>query len=133
MISSRLHHRHACSRVLCTEVRCGCSALEAPRVAEQGDLTLPDAAWKRAMHRMEVVIEPLVAIEVIGHQAADAAAHALGLSRRQVYQLIRRFRQDSSSVKVSKRWLLATARFIVVALIQGIDRIVSTAPYAGLH
>jgi putative transposase len=35
---------------------------------------------------------------VVGHEAADAAAHALGLSRRQVYVLIRRARQGAGLV-----------------------------------
>lgn len=60
-------------------------------IAEQGVATLPDAAWAQARQRAEF-IGPLAAIDVVGHEAADAAAHALGLSRRQVYVLIRRAR-----------------------------------------
>ena len=70
---------------------------EVQRVAEQGILTLPDAAWERARQRMEV-IGRLAVLEIVGHQAADAAAHTLSLSRRQIYVLIRRARQGSGLV-----------------------------------
>lgn len=66
-------------------------------IAEQGVATLSDESWAQARHRMEV-IGPLVALEVIGHEAADAAAHSLGLSRRQVYVLIHRARQGTGLV-----------------------------------
>ena len=52
-------------------------ASEAPRIAEQGVATLPDKAWELARLRSEI-IGPLAALEVVGHQAADAAAQALG-------------------------------------------------------
>jgi putative transposase len=63
-------------------------------IAEQGVATLPDEAWAQARQRAEI-IGPLAALEVVGHEAADAAAQALGLSRRQVYVLIRRARQGT--------------------------------------
>ncbi len=66
-------------------------------IAEQGVATLPDEAWAQALHRTEI-IGPLAALEVVGHEAADAAAQALGLSRRQVYVLIRRARQGAGLV-----------------------------------
>ena len=66
-------------------------------IAEQGVTTLPDEAWEQARHRTEI-IGPLAALEVVGHEAADAAAQALGLSRRQVYALIRRARQGAGLV-----------------------------------
>ncbi|MBN0616788.1 helix-turn-helix domain-containing protein, partial [Pseudomonas aeruginosa] len=66
-------------------------------IADQGVATLPDAAWVQARQRAEF-IGPLAALDVVGHEAADAAAHALGLSRRQVYVLIRRARQGSGLV-----------------------------------
>lgn len=66
-------------------------------ITEQGVATLSDKAWELARLRAEI-IRPLAALEVVGHQAADAAAEALGLSRRQVYALIRRARQDSGLV-----------------------------------
>ncbi|HBW7873433.1 TPA: transposase, partial [Klebsiella pneumoniae] len=54
-------------------------------------------AWAQARHRTEI-IGPLAALEVVGHEAADEAAQALGLSRRQVYVLIRRARQGTGLV-----------------------------------
>ncbi|TVT57867.1 MAG: DDE-type integrase/transposase/recombinase [Azoarcus sp. PHD] len=72
-------------------------ASEAPRITEQGVATLPDKAWELARLRSEI-IGPLAALEVVGHQAADAAAQALGLSQRQVYALICRARQGTGLV-----------------------------------
>ena len=72
-------------------------ATEIQRIAEHGVLTLPDAAWEQARQRMDVV-GPLAALDFVGHHAADDAAHSLGLSRRQVYVLIRRARQGSGLV-----------------------------------
>ena len=72
-------------------------ATERQRIAEQGVLTLPEAAWEQARQRLDVV-GPLAALDFVGHQAADDAAHSLGLSRRQVYVLIRRARQGSGLV-----------------------------------
>ena len=66
-------------------------------ITERGVATLPDKAWELARLRTEI-IGPLAALEVIGHLTADAAAHALGLSRRQVYVLIRRARQGTGLV-----------------------------------
>ena len=51
----------------------------------------------RARRRAEI-IGPLAQSETVGHEAADMAAQALGLSRRQVYVLIRRARQGSGLV-----------------------------------
>lgn len=69
-------------------------ASDTPPIAEQGVATLPDEAWAQARHRTEI-IGPLAALEVVGHEAADTAAQALGLFRRQVYVLIRRARQGA--------------------------------------
>ena len=66
-------------------------------IIEQGVATLSDKIWELARLRAEI-IRPLAALDVVGHQAADAAAKALGLSRRHVYALIRRARQDSGLV-----------------------------------
>ncbi len=66
-------------------------------IAEHGVATLPDQAWERARCRAEI-IGPLAQSETVGHEAADAAAQELGLSRRQVYVLIRRARQGSGLV-----------------------------------
>lgn len=60
-------------------------------------MTLSDRDWERARQRTEI-IGPLAALPVVGHEAADAAADALGLSRRQVYVLIRRARQGNGLV-----------------------------------
>ncbi len=72
-------------------------AADTPRIPEQGVATLPDEAWERARRRAEI-ISPLAQSETVGHEAADMAAQALGLSRRQVYVLIRRARQGSGLV-----------------------------------
>lgn len=71
--------------------------LDTPQITERGVMTLPDKAWQEAQRRNEV-IEPLAALNTVGHQAADAAAQTLGLSRRQVYALISRTRQGSGLV-----------------------------------
>lgn len=47
-------------------------------ITEQGVATLPEAAWAQARHRAEI-IGPLAALEVVGHDAADAAAQATAL------------------------------------------------------
>ncbi|HBN8049774.1 TPA: transposase [Pseudomonas aeruginosa] len=70
---------------------------DTPPIAAQGVAILPDEAWAQARHRTEI-IGPLAALEVVGHEAADEAAQALGLSRRQVYVLIRRARQGTGLV-----------------------------------
>lgn len=72
-------------------------ASDTPRITEQGVATLSEQAWERARRRAEI-IGPLAQSETVGHEAADAAAQALGLSRRQVYVLIRRARQGSGLV-----------------------------------
>jgi putative transposase len=72
-------------------------ATDTAPIAEHGVATLPEQAWERARCRAEI-IGPLAQSETVGHEAADAAAQALGLSRRQVYVLIRRARQGSGLV-----------------------------------
>jgi putative transposase len=67
------------------------------RITEYGVVTLSDEAWEHACRRVEI-IAPLATLEVVGHQAADVAAQALGLSRRQVYVLIRRAKHGSGLV-----------------------------------
>jgi putative transposase len=69
-------------------------ATDTPRISEHGVATLPDEAWEQARHQMEI-IRPLASLEVVGHQAADVAAQALGVSRRQIYVLISRAQQGS--------------------------------------
>ena len=58
--------------------------------------TLPDEALGACA--VVRIISPLAQSETVGHEAADMAAQALGLSRRQVYVLIRRARQGSGLV-----------------------------------
>ena len=65
--------------------------MEDASIAEHGVLTAPDAAWDAAV-RAAGVIGPLAARDKVGLAEADAAAVSLGVSRRQVYVLIRRWR-----------------------------------------
>lgn len=67
---------------------------ESVRIGEPGTLTMPDALWDRTKS-MSAVIAPLAAHAVIGRAAVDAAASSLGVSRRQVYVLIKRYRDGS--------------------------------------
>ena len=69
---------------------------EAP-VVERGVASMSDAAWEEARQRA-AVIGPLAARPSISHVAADAAGEQLGLSRRQVYALVARWRQGSGLV-----------------------------------
>jgi putative transposase len=62
-----------------------------PVVAERGVLTAPAEAWNLAVRRAEVIRE-LAARRVVSLEAADAAAARLGVSRRQVYVLVGRWR-----------------------------------------
>ena len=56
-------------------------------VLERGLLTVPDEVWQLAVRRAEV-IGPLAAAPTVGAGAVEAAAAALGVSRRQVYLLL---------------------------------------------
>jgi putative transposase len=60
-------------------------------VLERGLLTVPDEVWQVAVRRAEV-IGPLAAASSVGAGAVDAAATELGVSRRQVYLLLGRWR-----------------------------------------
>jgi putative transposase len=60
-------------------------------VVERGLLTVPEEMWALVVRRAEV-IGWLAAGDVVGHEAADAAAAELGVSRRQVYLLLARWR-----------------------------------------
>jgi len=62
-----------------------------PVVAERGVLTAPAEAWDLAVRWAEV-IRRLAGQRVVGLEAADAAAAELGVSRRQIYVLVRRWR-----------------------------------------
>jgi putative transposase len=68
-----------------------------PPITERGVATLSAAAWNVARRRAEI-IGALAALEEVSHQAADAAAQTLDLSRRQIYALICRFRQGAGFV-----------------------------------
>lgn len=70
---------------------------EIVQFAERGLLTLSDKAWERA-RMLAQVIAPLARLHSVGHRASDAAARQLGLSRRQVYVLVQRYRQGSGLV-----------------------------------
>src|SRR5260370_23972192 len=66
-------------------------------VAERGLLAVPGEVWSLAVRRAEV-IGPLARLDVVGWEAADAAAAELGVSRRQVYLLLRRWRDGEGVV-----------------------------------
>ena len=68
-----------------------------PVVAERGVLTAPAKAWDLAVRRADVNRE-LATRQVVGLEAADAAASRLGVSRRQVYVLVSRWRAGGDIV-----------------------------------
>lgn len=63
-----------------------------PVVAERGVVSAADGAWELAVRRAGV-IGPLAGQPRLGLAAADAAAARLGVSRRQVYVLVGRWRE----------------------------------------
>jgi putative transposase len=67
---------------------------EPVRIGESGTLTMPDVVWDRTK-AVSAVIAPLAAKAIVGRAAVDAAASGLGVSRRQVYVLIKRHRDGS--------------------------------------
>lgn len=66
-------------------------------ISEHGLLGMSDAAWEVARRRAEV-IAPLAASAAVGLYAADEASRQLGISRRHLYQLIRRYREGGGLV-----------------------------------
>ena len=68
-----------------------------PVVAERGVLTASAEAWDLAARRAEVIRE-LAEQRVVGLEAADTAAARLGVSRRQVYVLVGRWRAGEGLV-----------------------------------
>lgn len=70
---------------------------ESTPINGHGLLTMPDEAWELARRRAEV-IAPLAGLSIIGKQAVDEASRELGLSRRHVYLLIKRYREGSGVV-----------------------------------
>lgn len=67
---------------------------ESTHIREPGTLTMPDALWDLTKS-ISAVITPLATRAVVGRAAVDAAALTLGISRRQVYVLIKRHRAGS--------------------------------------
>lgn len=61
---------------------------ESVRIGEPGTLTMPDVLWDRTKS-ISAVIAPLAAQAIVGRAAVEAAASWLGVSRRQVYVLIK--------------------------------------------
>jgi putative transposase len=70
---------------------------DGPVLAERGVLAVADEVWNLAVRRA-AVIRPLAEGGVVGHAAADAAAVELGVSRRQVYLMVRRWRAGDGVV-----------------------------------
>jgi putative transposase len=66
-------------------------------VVERGVLTAPAPVWDAASRRAEV-IGRLAAKPTVGLAAADEAAVELGVSRRQVYVLVGRWRAGEGVV-----------------------------------
>lgn len=56
---------------------------ESAPIREPGTFTMPDDLWDRTQS-VSAVIGPLTARTVVGRAAVDAAAAALGVSRRQL-------------------------------------------------
>lgn len=70
---------------------------EPGRILSTGHLTMSDAEWKQARLRADV-ISKLAERGSVGLAAADEAALALSISRRQVYVLLERYRQGAGLV-----------------------------------
>lgn len=67
---------------------------ESVRIAEPGTLTMSDVVWDRTKS-ISAAIAPLAAQSIAGTVAVGAVAASLGISRRQVYVLIKRLRDGS--------------------------------------
>lgn len=67
------------------------------RIAAQGQLTMSDSAWQQARSRA-AVIGSLAARDAVGIAVADRAAAELGVSRRQIYVLLSKYREGSGLV-----------------------------------
>jgi putative transposase len=70
--------------------------VDEPGLPERGLLSVPDEIWDLAVRRAQV-IGPLAMTGVVGGSAVEAAAAEVGLSRRQVYELLRRWRQGQGA------------------------------------
>jgi putative transposase len=64
---------------------------------ERGLLTLSESAWAKAKHRADV-IGPLARLQTVNVLTADRAAAQLGISQRQVYELIKRYKATKQAV-----------------------------------
>lgn len=64
---------------------------------EHGVLALTDSEWSQAKKRRDV-IAPLAEVKTVGLAAAEEAAAMLGVSTRQVYRLVRRYKAGSGLV-----------------------------------
>lgn len=73
-------------------------AVDEGRVAERGLLTVSDEVWALAVRRAEVIGPLAMAGTAGGAVAAEVAAERLGISRRQVYVLLRRWREGRGVV-----------------------------------
>lgn len=101
---------------------------DARRVSERGTLSLPDAAWTEAQRRA-LVIGPLAAQNAVSAAAACNAGRALGLSKRTIYALLRRWWQSGGLAAMlaprpspggrSKGRLPATVERIIAEAIHG--------------
>jgi putative transposase len=67
------------------------------RIGSAGHLTMSETAWEQARLRAWVIGQ-LAERDPVGLAAADGAAVELGVSRRQVYVLLKRYRQGSGLV-----------------------------------
>lgn len=70
---------------------------EPEKIYSTGHLAMSDAAWAQAQLRAEV-IGKLAERDVVGVAAADKAAMELGVSQRQIYVLLQRYRQGAGLV-----------------------------------
>jgi putative transposase len=67
------------------------------RIAEDGQLTMSDASWEQARNRASVISS--LANRITTHVGdVDQAAEELGVSRRQIYVLLDRYRQGTGLV-----------------------------------
>jgi putative transposase len=64
---------------------------------ERGVLTLPKSIWEEAMRRTDVIGQ-LASQSAVSRAAAQGAGDQLDISRRQVYKLIKRFREGNGLV-----------------------------------
>lgn len=66
-------------------------------INERGLLTLSESAWAKTKHRADVIGQ-LAALKEVSKAEADRAAVELGISQRQIYKLIRRYRAGDGLV-----------------------------------